>query len=414
MHGIRIVVLVVLIAATWAFQAPAQEAFQACGAGDATCYQRQYEAACAMRGFAISEACSSWIAAVKGSARPDDRAAGLILGVAHMQLAMLHPDAATKARNREDSRQLYRELVESDPTDADALLGLSTATEDVSERIEILRRAARLKPESYLAEIFAETLTRRGRPEDLLEAAESLERLYELSNKIPSWGRTAGRAANLFEQAGNHERARNLRERLRRDFNIEPLLSELERLGTTDPARTEGILKTLCDSDTATGVGAEYCLRGLDIALAALPISTDRLQAQRIADSSALIIMNVSAAQHSHLFSKADQHWAARISRQLDFLAQHRIESAVTLRARAQLEPDWPGRIPILERAMQLAPGDYAVLEPLAMIYRAQRRFDEALAMYVRMRNLPTTPPALRQRIDENIQSLERARKAAN
>lgn len=194
--------------------AAVQAQASACAAGDAVCYQRQYEQACAERNVSTAESCEAWIRQTDGR----DRVAHLMQGHGWMAIAN-HLDAspALKQQSREKGVAIFRQLAATDRSDAEALLALSTVTEDATERLQLLRQVVRLKPGGAIAvESLARELEKLGGREHLLEAAEAVERASSAQTGTPRM-RLAERAIALFEAAGAPDRARELRQRIRQN-----------------------------------------------------------------------------------------------------------------------------------------------------------------------------------------------------
>jgi hypothetical protein len=133
-------------------------------------------------------------------------------------------------------------------------------------------------------------LERTGSKSDLLEAAQRNERAY-VSQSGGRNLRFANRAIELFERAGEADRANALRTRALENLGAETVLAELRRHSGEDLRRTKEILAQLCDSQALRMTGAGPCVSALELAVPGLSRSTDRAAAHEVADSMVQLLM---------------------------------------------------------------------------------------------------------------------------
>lgn len=302
---------------------------ESCQVGDAFCYQRQYEDACAQRDSTI-QGCRAWIGSLEARAKQNDRAAQLMQGHAYMAIANhLGADADEQARSRTTGIAIFRQLVASDPSDAEAALAVAAFTPDPAERLERLRQVVKLKPAGFIAaESLADELQRLGGAANLLEAATVIDRAAA-AQPAPSKWRLAGRAIALYEEAGSHDRARQLRQELRAEFGAQAMLNELSQGSALAPERTTQLLKKLCDPYAARAVGADACLKALDVVMPSLRNVPDRSSAQRLADDVAKVMLDM-LREGKHALYEADPNWRTRFEQWMDGMVSQEMKEKVS------------------------------------------------------------------------------------
>lgn len=390
----------------------AQSAGERCGFGDAACYERQRENACAIREVATPERCTALIAAIEAYASRDDRAARHAVAHAHIALGThLGQDPDGQSSSIAAATAIHRQLLLTDPSDTEAMLGIATFTDDPAERVDLLRRVVVLQPHPITVEALARELARTGRPEDLLEAAQTHEWAYSVNEGRTRWRHAAG-AIRHFAEAGLHDRARAFRERARRDLAEEGLLDELSQILRVDAERIAGILRLLCAHEVHRSVGVDFCIDGLDAVLAGVREVEDRALAGSIADVAVDVLGGITLTQWEGPLTEADPDWHARVARWLDGVASQGLASVNGQWLRAMLESDPDNRVAMLQQTLRSAPENPRLFETLASEYMQQQRWDDALDMYRRARELSTTDDQ-RRGIDRNIETAQRVRDAA-
>lgn len=384
-----------------------------CLFGDAECYRLQYERACDSRAEGALLRCAAWIRSTEARATQGDRAAQRLSAAAHVEIAMsLSTDAAERARNRSAALSIYRSLVAGDSTDVDAIVGIASLTEESRERLNLLRRAVNLRPDSLAVLSLTRELRQSGRSEDLLEAAEALRRAYSLAPPGPGKWNLAGSVSRLYEDAGSRELGDAFVERLRQDLGAEGLLRELMQVSPTNPARTTQILDALCYPAVVELAGADFCMRALGGAAQNLPQASSRAGTQLIADRAADLMGDLSQESELALI-EADPAWRDRFSGWLDAFNGEGFESVKTYWARALIELNSSRKIQILEQSLLIAPANVALLTSLGAEYMRQQQWDRAIEKYREARNLTTTQSiAERSMIDHNIRTAEELRDA--
>lgn len=342
-----------------------------CSAGDEACYLRLYESACARRRDSWVVTCESLVRSFETGPERGDRAALKVQGLAHIMLATRpESDAAESPRHRAAALTIYRKLVEENPSELDSLHGLAAVTEDPGQRLELLRTIVGLQPSPIVVRSLTSLLRRSGRPEDLVEAAEANDMLYE------SGGGTkleiAGDVIDLYRQAGAQDQADAVRQRVRREFNTDGLLDGLSRTPLADSDKSIAALRTLCHPSMFRSVDARSCIRGMEAVLQAIPPSGGEEGVQRVADVAVGFISRLATEAESALAS-FDPDWRARFTRELDALLARGFASVPVYGVRSWLEPEAAVRVELLERALRLAPDHRGLLEELAYEYEAAR-----------------------------------------
>lgn len=399
-----------LLAATAGLQAQTET----CQVGDARCYQRQYENACGQSDSTV-RSCSAWIRSVEPRSKQGDRSAQVMQGHAYMAIANhLSTEADEQARSRASGLALFRQLVASDPSDAEATLALASFTSDPAERLQRLRQVVNLRPAGFIAaEALANELQRLGGTANLLEAAAAIERAAAAQPEPHKW-RLAGRAISLYEEAGDSDHARQLRQDIRQQFGAQAMVDELSQASTRTPERTLQLVEKLCDPGAARAVGADGCLQALEVVVPSLAGMPNRDDAQRVADRVAKVMLDMSQEGELALY-EADPNWRTRFERWTERMVSQGMESVTVLSASASIQLDKTKKLAALERATQLDPGNLSVAVTLGIEYMLQQRWDDAIRQFRAAKALPdarSKSAEAQQMLDQYIKQAEKGRDA--
>lgn len=147
-----------------------------CSANDERCLQIQYERACRVED-ATAATCSSWIAALKGSSYSSEASIQLSIAASQLALSDLAGGSVSSRDYRTQAIATYRAIIEDHPNNTQARVGLSALTEDIEERVALLRRVVEIDP-SYVFGYQSLSAALRRKPDGLAEAAGLMEMAY--------------------------------------------------------------------------------------------------------------------------------------------------------------------------------------------------------------------------------------------
>jgi tetratricopeptide (TPR) repeat protein len=383
-----------------------------CAAGDRPCYSRQYESFCASGPQATVQNCRSWIDAL-GKNATGDREARRAQANGYGAIAQ---HLSSDPKERTDSRTLalskFRELANLDPKDADALIGMSAWTDSKAEKLEIYRRVMQLTPDNVLRLSFlVSALLESGRTEDILEAALATEKVYPTQAKsgTTKW-RLATEAIDLYNAAGETNRARSLQQRARSDFDGATRREELSRLIGSDPERAYSSLELLCNQSATRLAGAGFCIDGMEDFVSSLEKTTSREQAQLLADRSADVMSQLGHRAEEALIA-ADPRWRQRFQVMLERMTAQGLGSYGVWRTRASLELNPTKRLIVLEDALREEPSNPGLQWAAANEYGNLGRWDEAIDFYRRAKGSIQSED-VKKVLDHNIEASENERDA--
>jgi len=353
-----------------------------CEAQDRTCFEQNHVSACMARS-ATAESCARWVAVLKPLANGNNRLALSMLGMADAALAERSAVPAEQKSARAEAVSAYKQLLASDPSDAQAMLGLAVATDDHAERISLLRKGTTLAPkEIYALQLLAAELQRAGGKQNLAEAAESFEKAYAVQTNMNRWYLAAMGVA-LYEQAEVPARAATLRERARQALDADSLLVELGPSRAVSPEQASITLRKLCYS-AVVAIDASGCLRGVDLVFESAKGASP--SAGALADVTAAAM--VDAAEADLALSESRKDWRESFTGMLDvFLAQQKTSIPV-LNTYALLTPDADKRLDLYEQAARLAPANIGVVGRLGLEYLGRGRWDDALQQFDKAQSL--------------------------
>jgi tetratricopeptide (TPR) repeat protein len=390
----------------------AEAAPQLCARGDSACYTQQHASACAPRGQPAPQSCLEWVVSLDQRANSGDRAALRAQADAYGFLATYFTKGVVEQETAKQSAlKKYRELISSDPEDSDAMVGIATFSESPAERIQLLREVVRTKPHPITVNTLIGELRKLDTTAAVLEAAKVADDYQRVSNGGTKW-RFAAEAVDLYKAAGDSERAADVRQRAQQEVGVSAVLRELSTIRVSNPSRAAELLASICNSLIARTIGAKHCLDALELTVPSLRQISDRQEAQRLADRTAAT-MEQLAREARPALAEADPDWYPRVLGLLDRIPAQGFGSVMTWAAIAKVDRTQGGRTRALEGAVSFAPDNASLLSELAVSYREQRRWDEAIALYRRAKAVtPLDRVDLQRDWDRGIQAAEAMRAA--
>ena len=376
----RAQVAIILILSTLAVDVMAAQ----CATTDSFCHQRGYEIACAEHPVK-KETCAAFLRELE--ARPDANAATVRLAIAWTldALARLGGDGQSSDQLRERSTGIYRAVLADDPTNIQAMYGLSARTPDEQESERLLRRIVELDPRQVIAlRSLASIVAQNADSAGLLEAGQLLERAYAAQSNLNKW-HLAAEAMSAYKAAGASDRAVSLSRRARQESQIQSMTDALGS-ASTDPARTWEILSTLCYSAAMEVLGTEDCMRGIKSVVEKIDATRDRAIAQQLAEKAA-VAMGTAAQAESQL-QDADPQWRNTFAGMLESLIARGFGSAPVYGAYAFITPVASKQLQALEQVVRMVPDDAGSAVRLGLAYLNRGRWDEAAEQFRRAKKL--------------------------
>lgn len=353
-----------------------------CGAQDRTCFEQNHLSACMARAATV-ESCTRWTETLKPLASGGDRLALYMLGMAQAARAERSTVPAEQKSARAEAVNAYKQLIASDASDAQAILGLALATDDHAERIALLRKGTALAPkEIYALQLLAAELQGAGGKENLLEAADAFEKAYDVQTNLNKW-HLGATAVALYEQADSPARAATLRERARQALDADSQLVELAPSRGVSPEVASAALEKLCNL-AVVALDASGCLRGVDLVFESAKVTSPNAGA--LADATAAAMLTAAAADRA--LAEVRKDWRQSFTGMLDVLVSQKKASLSVLSAYALLTPDADKRLNLYEQAARLAPSNIAVAGRLGLEYLSRARWDDALRQFDKAQSL--------------------------
>lgn len=361
---------------------PVSEEIKQCGAQDRACFEQNHLSACMARAATV-ESCTRWAEMLKPLASAADRSALYMLGMAHTARAERSTVPAEQKSARAEAVKAYQSLLASNPLDAEAILGLALATDDHAERIALLRRGTALAPmEIYSLQLLAAELQRAGGKENLMEAAESYEKAYDVQTNMNKW-HLGAMAVSLYEQAESPAQALTLRERARQAIDADGQLVELQSSLGGPPELVSSTLGKLCNPAVIV-LDASGCLRGVDVVFQSAQANSPNADA--LAEAMAAAMLDAAEAGLSLAEVRGD--WRKSFTGMLDALVTQKKASVAVLAAYGLLTPDADKRLALYERAARVAPSNIAVASRLGLEYLGRGRWNDAVRQFDRAQSL--------------------------
>ncbi len=362
-----------------------------CDINDQSCLERMAENQCVLEG-ATTGSCLAFVEAVEQRLEESYTVSlGSTLAMANLLLADANePGATVSATNSayiEAARTAYEEIVERDPANADALLGLANiARLDGSEDpIARLRSAATASQSPFHMRLLANALRNEvGGFEGELESAQIYEKLYDREEVGPAkWAL----AENVWVQLTALEMAypeRVIRplsppfaDTVRDDANLNAALQELQ-VPESSPQEVSDALELICLGPIAGIFGFDDCIDGIESSVTAALTATD--DSDRDALISAAVNGIKSAANWRLPFARPD--WQGVFNDWIDRLLISGIEDANILVelhvTRADYAGNSPARIDALSSALEIDPDSADLNLKLGTAYLDQRMWQEA------------------------------------
>lgn len=299
-----------------------------CTIGDAARLETMPVLNCAFTDAESVESCRKMLAWLTEQSDAGWRDATRMLALAYGSRSQrVNVDGETSQRDRERSVALYRTLVESDPTDAEAILGLSSTAESQAERVALLRRYVALRPENVLGRrLLAHALFYEGTgsPDAMLEAGRLMEEAYAWQPDSHRWW-LAGTAMFYYTEAGEPTRAAELRARVTGELPVHDLTNASI---AADWALAGRVLSTVCDPYLIEAVGSARCVLNLDQVESFLAKAAHDERSQRVADLSADAMVGLA---------RAESALCPDLVGRLDRFAARGFDSAAIQRSREQV-----------------------------------------------------------------------------
>ena len=389
MKLVAVKALLAAAAVNLALSAPAsaQEQEIACAANDGRCLQRFSEAACRDRG-ATRVACEALLHRLEEHPDGDELAWLLARGWVNMFLADFAtvsslPDfgsvSEAEARAyRAEATDIFRDAAARAPDDVEALGSVAVITENSAERIRLLRQIVGIDPGRFaIVELLVSELLLQSDAADVyLDAAGMLEAAYERVDFVPKRWILAGRALDFYERSGNASKRDAFRSKWAEDIHFDTALTEFASVVLL--AQKQQLLSTLCDGSVQRAFGSGRCLALIDSAMTQLPAITDGASKLEFSEH---IVSIMTMVAHGTAPPPGSEPLNDVYKANVEAIVAMGTESASILNDYATfLLPD--EQIPVLERAVALAPENGDVRYRLALIYGNQGRWDKAAEQF--------------------------------
>jgi hypothetical protein len=300
--------LAVVLAACWVSASLAQPASPTCALTDRACVDENYSRVCFEKG-AAPESCGAWLRPFELSPSLDVRnavAGTYLLAADHWQSKEPQPWLKDRAA------ALIHGILEQDPANAEALLGLASLAPTNEEHVALLRRVVAVDPSPWNLESLARALAQDE--SNLAESAALLERAYEAAmQRQPgqyAW-RFARNAVSEYEWAHLPNRAARLRKRFEHDVDLDAKVAETAGAETVEPARLNRVLGELCAELIVRMLGGGHCLAGIEhVVDAADRVAADTVKARLAKSASDAMFLTAQTAGDE--LTLADPAWRSR------------------------------------------------------------------------------------------------------
>ncbi len=381
-----------------------------CLLNDASCLQREMRGVCWEQQQSL-EPCLAWLEMMANIGGSMDSGVRMLVAQGYVGLSNLYmlvegehltAERSGMSASRARARDLYREILSEDPTNAGALTGLAGLIDNLDETIELLRqRVAIDAADTNGLLLLAEFLDRSG---ELLEAAELRERIYMMQSDGGRDQRLASEAVSSYEAAGATDRAAELRARVRADYRLDDKLQDLERIDAESPARSRAILTELCTNELAVLFGPDPCLDGID-RVAAIAETAGTI-GEELAEAA---VDGIQIAVRAWRLHASSPDLRRRLLSTMDRMFMWMNESAHRYAVYAQVTDDPAQRLRSMESAVALAPDDGAIVFGLGLAYLEERRIDDGVDLLERSRDL--LPPEAQSTVDLLLQQAQTAQR---
>lgn len=370
------------------------DASDECRRGDARCLERQHEKFCTERTATI-ETCKAWISWLERHS--SDGSPELLLKVGQAYEALAHMASSTDEANahRDRAIKIYREMIQRDRSNSQAILALAVATKDRKERIRLLKRGIALAPnEIYAMQLLASELQQSGKAEETLEAAKLIERAY-LRQTGRNRGYLASTAYELYLNADAPKEAAKLQRQVLEDIGAK----DLKPL-PTDPNldQVSRALMSSCDHFFVPVIGSQKCMGNLEIVVKHLTSRADSARLKELAAVAASAMLEVSEAE-SELASEYPE-WRQTLRAWLKTLLEKDYEVPSVFNALARVTSG-DERLGALRRAAALEPSNGQSALRLGAEYAQRGMWNEAVQELTRAKQL--LPSELKRAVDYDL-----------
>lgn len=300
--------LAVALAACCVSTALAQPASPKCALTDRACVDRNYSRVCFEKD-STPESCGAWLRPFELSPSVDVRNA--VAGT-YLLAADYWQSRGPQPAFRDRAASLIHGILEQDPANAEALLGLALLAPTNDEHLALMRRVVAVDPSPSSLESLSHALTQSEG--NLAESAALLERAYEVAMQRqpgPYAWRFARNAVFEYEAADLPNRAAQLRKRFERDVDLDAKVAETAHAEGVEPARLNGVLSEICAELVLRMLGANRCLAGIEHVVDAADragVGTDKTRLAKNASDA----MFLAAQTAGDALSVADPGWRDR------------------------------------------------------------------------------------------------------
>jgi hypothetical protein len=269
---------------------------------DRPCIDESYSSVC-FENDATPESCGAWL-------RPFELSPSLDVRNSVAGIYLLVADYWKSTDPKDRAAALIHGILEEDPANAEALLGLALLATTNDEYVAGLRRVVAVDPSPRNLGSLASAIAREGT--NLAESAALLERGYEAAMQrgggYDAW-RFASAAVFEYEQARLPDRAARLRKRFERDLGPDAKVAEIAHAEAVEPARLNDVLGEICAELVLRTLGAKHCLAGIDDVVVAADAASGESKARLAQSASDAMFL---AARTGDALSNTDASWRER------------------------------------------------------------------------------------------------------
>ncbi len=295
---------------------------------------------------------------------------------------------------RHFARTIYRELVERNPADERALLGLSNVERNLVGRIARLRDLADVSPHNPRAlESLGLAIGTTREPADLIEGAGFLERAYALQRGNKKWN-VAADVMRMYDQAGATALADEFSDIVRADFELDMMMDYLLRPASLDRERTDEILQAICYNAALTVFGPDHCIEGIQAVVRRATTDASGPGMEMLLAETAV---NAMTTVMMHEWRMAPET-RGRFTSWVEPLLESDQATASVFVAYARLTTDRADRLLAMQNAARLDRDDGEIRFGLALAYVDLERWREAAEELRVAREL--LPPSRHEDID--------------
>ncbi len=323
------------------------------------------------------EGCREFIGSLQSSARRAQREYRLTYAASSGALARRVESGAERDKLQSEERSTYEQLVQANPNDAQALMGLAAIARDRPERIALLKRVAEADPTDTIALRTLAMHLAEGLPQERALGLDYMRKAY-LSARAPHrWYLARIYHEQLVNEAKQDE-ARQFADSVLAEMRIDAAKDRIsnarqEAAGLKDDSLFSA-LGILCSENALYFGTAKACAEAFDLIANATSASP-----KAVSDAN----VEVLAAVAVNLAREVSDRKKLRES--LERLSSAKRNSSVLLRTQALLvnmEHDPAVRksaVELLERAVAVSPGDGDAKLALGRAYLEQERFRQAI-----------------------------------